>query len=169
MISSPNSSTADYLVPLTHYSFSTPTSPPPRPDSIPTSPTTPIPESESTETMLDEEEPGTGKSSKDSSTKYADVTVNSSSSGANSSNASSSNLNKPNANGIETGVTLSAAGLEKMDSRSSSSGTRRPAQQYANVGVSKPRLPSPVKTGSGGAGASSNGTGNQSEDEEIRC
>lgn len=166
MISSPNSSTADYLVPLTHYSFSTPASPPPRPDSVPTSPTTPIPESQSTETMLDEEEPATPNetsNSTDSATKYADVTLLTNSSvGANSSssNTSSSAVTvKPNLNGIETGVTLSAAGLEKYEGGRSSSSSRRPAQ-YANV---KPRHPSPV-----GGGSTSNGTGHQS-DEEIRC
>lgn len=169
MVSSPNSSTADYLVPLTHYSFSNPASPPPRPDSTPTSPTTPIPESESTETMLDEEEPvepGKSSNSKDSTVKYADVTVKTGDGGASSS--SSSSTVKPNINGIETGVTLSAAGLEKLESsRSSSSGTKRPAQ-YANVGVSKPRLPSPVSLSAEGASSNGPSPGDPS-DEEIRC
>lgn len=170
---SPNSSTADYLVPLTHYSFSNTTPTPSHPDSNPTTPTTPqIPESESTETMLDEDDPVNGKC-KDSGVKYADVTVkaggaNSISSGASNNNT---NLNKANVNGIDTGVTLNAAGLDKVERSTSSPGTRCPAQ-YANIGVSKPRLPSPVNltsgSGGGGGGVTPTSSGERS-DEEIRC
>jgi len=118
---SPNSSTADYLVPLTP--LSNPTTPPPPPDSTVTSPTSPeMPESQSTETILDEGETADREdlSPKDSappilptkgeSSKIADL--------------------KLNSNGIGSGITLSPASLEMVDK------TKRPVP-YGSIGAKK--------------------------------
>lgn len=113
---SPNSSTADYLVPLTP--LSNPTTPPP-PDSVltsPTSPTSDIPESQSTETILDDDEATDQreypKIIRDSKGRHKSNSNASSGSGKASSSSSSSN--KPRSsklNGIDNGITLTPSNL----------------------------------------------------------
>jgi len=125
--SSPNSSTADYLVPLAPYSFSSSSSRTNNgTDSVVTSPTSPpIPESESTQTLLEDDDEE-GAASNPSTNIY------------NSTKLQNQSERKPN--GMENGLTLNPANLDKSSSRT--------PVPYANVGVKKP---------------------GRKPDEEIRC
>lgn len=101
---SPNSSTADYLVPLTP--LSNPTTPPPPSDSTVASPCSDIPESHSTETILEDDEPDTGQQ-REFSKNYKDRQRSNSKAGP---SCSRPNLTSA-LNGIDNGITLTPSSL----------------------------------------------------------
>lgn len=92
--------------------------PPPPPDSNVASPTSDMPESQSTETILDEEE--TADREREGAGGDASKIP----------NVSTTDSKKPNSNGIDSGITLTPASLEMVDK------SKRPIP-YANVGSKK--------------------------------
>ncbi|CAG7732285.1 unnamed protein product [Allacma fusca] len=108
---SPNSSTADYLVPLTPYSFASTTTP-----GTDTMSTHTLPDSQSTQTLLDEDDQGEKKE------KRSEATTES----AYPSTKVPSRKSQSPQNGIDTGLTLTPATLKDK--------TRRPGP-YVNVGM----------------------------------